>query len=81
MFSRGIAAAVMFLALGQEVSAGDKGNILQRTSCAVVRYYVAKYSEPVAAAWARSKGPTDAELENARRCLPRSAAQSASISR
>jgi hypothetical protein len=34
-----------------------------------VRYYVAKYSEAAAEAWARSKGASEAEIDGARRCL------------
>ena len=32
---------------------------VRRSSCAVIRYYVAKYSAPAAEAWARSQGATD----------------------
>jgi hypothetical protein len=42
---------------------------VRRASCAIVRYYVAKYSAPAAEAWARSKGATDAEVQTARRCI------------
>ena len=40
-----------------------------RISCSEVRYYVAKYSAPVAERYARSRGATDAQIERARRCL------------
>ena len=40
-----------------------------RISCSEVRYYVAKYSAPVAEMYARSRGATDAQIERARRCL------------
>jgi hypothetical protein len=38
-------------------------------SCVAVRYYVAKFSEMAAEAWARSHGATDVEIERARSCL------------
>lgn len=50
-------------------SAGEQGGVFHRASCTVVRYYVAKYSAPMAESWARSKGATEAEIEAARRCL------------
>jgi hypothetical protein len=49
--------------------AGEASRAVLRTSCTVVRYYVAKYSAPAAEAWARSKGATEVEIEKARRCL------------
>jgi hypothetical protein len=42
---------------------------VQRVSCTVVRFYVAKYSAPAAEMWARGHGATDAQIEAARRCL------------
>ena len=69
MFSRAYVAASLFLALGQIASASEKPGVFRRMSCTVVRYYVAKYSEGAAEAWARSKGATDAEIESARKCL------------
>src|SRR5262249_21471520 len=44
-----------------------------QVSCAVVRFYVARYSEAAAETWARSHGASDAEIETARRCLHHSA--------
>jgi hypothetical protein len=49
--------------------AAEQSGLLRTVSCSVVRYYVAKYSEAAAEAWARSKGATDAEIATARRCL------------
>ena len=50
-----------------------------RLSCVLVRYYVAKYTAPAAEAYARSNGASDADIEAARRCLPRTlTAQAAS---
>jgi hypothetical protein len=60
-----VAAIVLGLA---PVSASAEG-IFHRASCAVVRYYVAKYSAEMAEAYARSKGATESEIEVARRCL------------
>ena len=42
---------------------------LRRVSCSVVRFYVVKYSQGAAEAYARSKGASEAEIESARRCL------------
>lgn len=42
---------------------------LRRVSCTVVRFYVAKYTQGAAEAYARSKGATEAEIDSARRCL------------
>ena len=61
MIRRAIPAFVTLIALSQTATAG--------VSCAVVRFYVAKYSEAAAETWARSHGASDAEIETARRCL------------
>src|SRR5262249_7580677 len=61
MMRRAIPAFVALIALSQTATAG--------VSCAVVRFYVAKYSEAAAETWARSRGASDAEIETARRCL------------
>ena len=54
----------IFFGLSPEAFAGEQsGGIVHRASCSVVRYYVAKYSESAAEAWARSKGATEAEIE------------------
>ena len=62
-------ALSMLMALGQVATAGEKPTLVHRVSCTVVRYYVAKYSEMAAEAWARSHGATDAEIQSARSCL------------
>ena len=69
MFTRAFVASIVFLALPQAADASEKSGLLHRMSCTVVRYYVAKYSEGAAEAWARSKGATEAEIASARRCL------------
>ena len=38
-------------------------------SCALIRYFVARYTAATAEAWARSKGATDAEIQVARACI------------
>jgi hypothetical protein len=68
MWSRYALAAAMGLAMASEAGAAETG-LVHRASCAVVRYYVAKYTAPAAEAWARSKGATEAEIEAARRCI------------
>ena len=62
-------ALSLVMALGQMASAGERPTLVHRVSCTVVRYYVAKYSEWAAEAWARSHGATDAEIQSARSCL------------
>jgi hypothetical protein len=57
--------------------AGEAGEPIRRASCALVRYYVARYTAAVAEAWARGKGATDAEILNARRCVGRSGGMTA----
>jgi hypothetical protein len=52
-----------------EVAEAGEQSVLRRVSCSMVRFYVAKYSQGAAEAYARSKGATEAEIENARRCL------------
>jgi hypothetical protein len=60
----------MVFGLTPEAFAGERsGGIFHRASCSVIRYYVAKYSESAAEAWARSNGATEAEIEAARHCL------------
>jgi hypothetical protein len=69
------------MTLGQTALASEKPTPLRRLSCTLVRFYVAKYSEPAAEAWARSKGATDADIEAARKCLPASTVQAASFAK
>ena len=49
--------------------AGEASRTVRRASCALIRYYVARYSAPAAEAWARSKGATEVEIQTARRCI------------
>ena len=71
MLRRAIAAFATLIALSQTATAGVP-------SCAVVRFYVAKYSQAAAEKWARSHGAGDAEIETARRCLHSANVQTAS---
>ena len=50
-------------------AAGETRGAIRRASCALVRYYVARYTAATAEAWARSKGTTDAEIQAARGCI------------
>jgi hypothetical protein len=68
---RAIPAFATLIALSQPATAGVP-------SCAVVRFYVTKYSEAAAEKWARNNGASDAEIETARRCLHRAIVQTAS---
>jgi hypothetical protein len=67
MILRSLCLLAIGLGSASTASAGEK--LAHRASCIVVRYYVAQYSAPVAEAWARSKGATEAEIETARRCI------------
>jgi hypothetical protein len=77
MWSRWTCVAVTCLGLAPQVEAAERSGLVQRTSCTVVRYYVAKYTASAAEAWARSKGATQAEIEAARHCLKNAPAQTA----
>ncbi|WP_258767724.1 hypothetical protein [Bradyrhizobium arachidis] len=70
MIVRAVGAAVLLLiSLSSEAFAVRNHSPTGRISCTEVRYYVAKYSAPVAEMYARSQGATDAQIERARRCL------------
>ena len=69
MLTRAVGAVALTFCLSSTALAGHHPGIVQRVSCTVVRYYVAKYSASTAEMWARSHGATDAEIEAARRCL------------
>lgn len=74
---RAILAFATLIALNQTASAGVP--LFGHVSCAVVRFYVARYSEAVAEKWARTHGASDAEIETARRCLHSASVQTASL--
>jgi hypothetical protein len=75
---KGIILVAAISMLGQSAAvASEKPGMLRRMSCTLVRFYVAKYSESAAEAYARSKGATDAEIESARKCLGGASTQTA----
>jgi hypothetical protein len=63
------ATALLLMTLCSEAHAVRQHRPAGRISCSDVRYYVAKYSAPVAEMYARGRGATDAQIERARRCL------------
>src|ERR1700680_3514201 len=70
MMRRAIPAFAILIALSQTATTG--------VSSAVVRFYVAKYSETAAETWARGHGASATEIETARRCLHSANVQTAS---
>jgi hypothetical protein len=79
MFTRAAAVLALSLVLGHGALAAEKPGDFRRVSCTLVRFYVAKYSEPAAESWVRSRGATDADVDAARRCLGGSNIQAASF--
>ena len=77
MMRRAILAFATLIALNQTATAGAL--LSGHVSCAVVRFYVARYSEVAAEKWARTHGASDAEIETARRCLHGANVQTASL--
>jgi hypothetical protein len=76
MMRRAIPALAILIALGQTATAGVP--LFGHVSCAVVRFYVARYSEAAAEKWARGHGASESEIETARRCLHSASVQTAS---
>ena len=68
MLTRVLGAAALSLVVSSINSAAIAGP-MQRISCSVVRFYVARYSASAAESYARSHGATEAQIETARRCL------------
>jgi len=77
MMRRAILAFATLIALSQTATAGVP--LFGHVSCAIVRFYVAKYSEAAAETWARSHGASNAEIETARHCLHSANVQTASL--
>jgi hypothetical protein len=77
MLSRWGCVVAVCLGLASQAEAAERSGLIHRASCAVVRFYVAKFSAFAAEAWARSHGATEAEIEAARRCLRDAPAQTA----
>jgi hypothetical protein len=75
MVVRVLCALALCLLQVEAVRAEERGGLMRRVSCTLVRYYVARYTAPAAEAWARSKGASDADIEAARRCLGGAAGQ------
>ncbi|HTO62336.1 MAG TPA: hypothetical protein VMM15_13895 [Bradyrhizobium sp.] len=69
MVVRVLGVLALILLQTEAARAEERGGLLHRVSCTVIRYYVAKYTAPAAEAWARSKGASEAEIEAARRCI------------
>jgi len=76
MMRRAFLAILALIALSQTATAGVP--LFGHVSCAVVRFYVAKYSEATAESWARGHGASNADIEAARRCLHGAPVQTAS---
>ena len=69
MIIRAVATAALLLLPLSSEAAIRHHRIGERLSCIGVRYYVARFSAPVAEMYARSRGATNAQIERARRCL------------
>lgn len=76
MLTRVLGAVALSLVFSSFSSAASAG-AMQRMSCSVVRFYVARYSASAAESYARSHGATDAQIEAARHCLKEAPAQTA----
>jgi hypothetical protein len=81
MLIRVVGAIALTLSLSSGALAGNRHGVVQRVSCSVVRFYVAKYSAPAAEMWARSHGASEAQIEAARRCLNEAPAQATETAR
>jgi hypothetical protein len=80
MFIRVLGALALSLSI-TSFSLPAHAGAMQRMSCSLVRFYVAKYSASAAEAYARSHGATDAQIDAARRCLKDEPAQTAEAAR
>jgi len=79
MIRRAILAFAALIGLSQTATASVP--LFGHVSCALVRFYVAKYSESAAEAWARGHGASDADIAAARHCLHGTNVQTAARSR
>ena len=77
MWTRWTCVAAICLGLTSQAEAAGQSGLVHRASCAVVRFYVAKFSAFAAETWARNHGATEAEIEAARHCLKDAPAQTA----
>ena len=69
MWVAAICLGLTCLGLTRRAVAHERSGLIHKASCAVVRFYVAKYSATAAEIWARSHGATDTEIEEAWHCL------------
>ena len=81
LLSRWVWAAAICASMVSQAEANGRSGVIRRASCAVVRYYVAKYSASAAEMWARGHGASDAEIEAARRCLKSPGTETAQAAR
>ncbi len=84
MLVRAVGAMALALSLSSVSSvavAGNRHGLVQRVSCSVVRFYVARYSASTAEMWARSHGASEAQIEAARRCLRETSERTAEATR
>ena len=79
MLTRAVGAIALSFCLSSTAFAAHRPGLVQRVSCSVVRYYVAKYSASTAEMWARSHGATESEITAARRCLNEGPAQNQNV--
>jgi hypothetical protein len=77
MLLRWRCVVIICFGLTPQAEAAERAGLVHRASCAVVRFYVAKYSASAAEIWPRSHGATDTEIEAARICLYGAPAQTA----
>jgi hypothetical protein len=77
MLSRWGCVVAICLGLTPHAEAAERSGLIHRASCAVVRFYVAKFSASAAEMWARSHGATEADIEAARHCLKGAPAETA----
>jgi hypothetical protein len=77
MLSRWGCVVAICLGLAPHAEAAERSGLIHRASCAVVRFYVAKFSASAAEMWARSHGATEADIEAARHCLKGAPAETA----
>jgi hypothetical protein len=77
MWTRWTCVAAICLGLTSQAEAAGRSGLVHRASCAVVRFYVAKFSAFAAEEWARNHGATEAEIDAARHCLKDAPARTA----
>jgi hypothetical protein len=81
LLSRWVWAAAICASMVSQAEASGRSGVIRRASCAVVRYYVAKYSASAAEMWARGLGAGVADMAAARRCLKSPGTETAQAAR